>query len=195
MPRASKLSDHQWQQVRDRLLVGETTSALAREFGIDEAAIRKRFGSRASLNAQRTDVRAAAMALAVLAPEHRSAAITLGERLANVSTNLASAAELGSATAHRLHALANAAAAKIDDADPVPGVDPVRAVAALTATANAASSLPLGLLSANRGTAAGRLQEGAGPKSGVLVVPGTMDEAAWEAMARSAASEQQPSEG
>lgn len=209
MPSPSKLTENQWRRLHERLLAGESARALAREAGITEAAVRKRFGAMGTLVAQSTKVRAAAKALAdgqqalaageraiaALPLAHRSVAISLAERLANVSTNLAAAAELGSATAHRLHAIANAEAQRIDDADPTANPEALRAVAALTATANAASSLPLGLLSANRGTAAGRLQEGAGPKSGVLVVPGTMDEAAWEAMARSAASEQQPSEG
>lgn len=164
MPSPSKLTENQWRRLHERLLAGESARALAREAGITEAAVRKRFGAMGTLVAQSTKVRAAAKALAdgqqalaageraiaALPLAHRSVAISLAERLANVSTNLAAAAELGSATAHRLHALANAEAQRIDDADPTANPDALRAVAALTTTANAAASIPLSLIAANR---------------------------------------------
>lgn len=191
--RPSKLTPDRWQQVRDRLLVGEAARALGREFGVSHSAIRKRLGN---LDVLRAQVRAAAGALAAgqqaleaLPLAHRSVALSLADQLVNVSRSLASAAEHGAATAQHLHTLAHAEAARITAVEQSDGAERLRSVAALTATANAASTLPLGLLSANRVGAAGRLQEGAAPKSGVLVVPGTMDEAAWEAMATKALDE------
>lgn len=226
MPRTSKLTTDQWRRLHERLLAGESARALAREAGIDEAAVRRHFGTQGALSAQSAQVRAAAQALAAgqqaleaLPLAHRPAAISLAEQLRNVSGSLASAAANGAATAHRLTALANAGAQRIDDAAPLADPEPLRAVAALTAAANSAATIPLGLLAANRngrlpgagdrppqsrGWSAEELErfdrqvlglspqpaaQRAGAKSGVLVVPGTMDEAAWEAMVAKARDE------
>lgn len=189
MSRASKLTENQWQRVHERLLAGEGARALGREFGLSHTAIGRRFGTQGALSAQSAQVRAAAEALAAgqaaleaLPLAHRPAALNLAEQLASVSASLAGAAVLGAATAQHLHTLAHAEAARITAVEQSDGAERLRSVAALTATANAASTLPLGLLSANRGTAAGRLQEGTAPRTGVLIVPGVMDEAEWEAM-------------
>ncbi|MGK5004563.1 helix-turn-helix domain-containing protein [Janthinobacterium sp. LB2P70] len=45
MGRKSALTEKQWAAVGQRLLKGEAARALAREFGVSEAAIRKRFGA------------------------------------------------------------------------------------------------------------------------------------------------------
>lgn len=46
MARKSPLSPKQWKEIEQRFYAGERASALAREFGITEAAIRKRFGAK-----------------------------------------------------------------------------------------------------------------------------------------------------
>lgn len=46
MARKSPLSAKQWKEIEQRFYAGERASALAREFGITEAAIRKRFGAK-----------------------------------------------------------------------------------------------------------------------------------------------------
>jgi len=157
MGRPSKLTDAQWNDVERRLLNGETARSLGRQFGLSEAAIRKKFGAHQNISAQSAQVRTVAeklaeanMALIALPPSQRPVAIDLSEKLRNISTSLASAAEHGAATSHRLHALANETAAKIDDADVFNG-DALRAVAALTDVANKAAIGGLTLLSANRG--------------------------------------------
>src|SRR5512146_3251777 len=43
MARPSKLSEKQWAEIERRLLKNEKPAALAREFGIDRAAITRRF--------------------------------------------------------------------------------------------------------------------------------------------------------
>ncbi|WP_374694193.1 helix-turn-helix domain-containing protein [Janthinobacterium sp. J1-1] len=45
MGRKSSLTDKQWAAIGQRLLKGEAARALAKEFGVSEAAIRKRFGA------------------------------------------------------------------------------------------------------------------------------------------------------
>lgn len=157
MPYPPKLTPDQWAEIDRRRLMGESVRALAREYGVCESSIRQRLGTQAAQNAQAARVRTAAhqiadsrLALRALTPAQQQAALTLADRLLNVSTGLASAAEHGAATAQRLSALANAEAQRIDDAAPLADPEPLRAVAALTTAANAAASIPLGLLAANR---------------------------------------------
>lgn len=153
MARPSKLSPEQWAEVERRAAAGEGVRALAREFGVDEAAIRRR------VNPQTPQVRAVAekladaqTALAALPIPQQYIAVNLAEKLRNISQSLASAAELGAATAHRLHALANAEVSKVDDAEPLASLENLRSVGVLTKLANESATIPLNLLAANKET-------------------------------------------
>jgi len=46
MGRKSSLTEKQWSEIGRRLVAGEKGRALAREFEVSEAIIRKRFASR-----------------------------------------------------------------------------------------------------------------------------------------------------
>ena len=151
MARPSKLTPEQWAEVERRSAAGEGARALAKEFGIDEAAIRRR------VNPQTPQVRkvAAKLAeaqteLAALPVAQQYNALSLAEKLRSISSSMAAAAELGAKTAHRLHALANSQAAKIDDADPLKDRDALAGVAALLKIGNDAGMLPCNLISANK---------------------------------------------
>lgn len=74
-------------------------------------------------------------------------AIGLAEKLRNISQSLASAAELGAATAHRLHALANSEVGKVDDAEPMASIENLRNIGVLTKLANESGHIAMGLLS------------------------------------------------
>lgn len=160
--RPSKLTLSQWRQIHDRMLTGEAARALAREFGVSETAIRKKFAGSAPEREARMQERTARIrataeklaaaedALQALPLSARPAALALADRLRNVSHSLASAAELGAQTAHRLAALANSEAAKVDDAEPLQDEATLRGVVALTRAVNEAASVALSLLSANR---------------------------------------------
>lgn len=159
MGRPSKLTPSQWEEVERRLLAGETARALGREFGVSEGAIRKRFGANQSVSAQSTQVRIAAekladaqTALEVLPPAQRVVAMDLAEKLRSISSSLASAAELGAKTSHRLHALANSQVAKVDDAEPMKSIAELRDVGVLTKLANESASIALNLMAANKPT-------------------------------------------
>lgn len=89
-------------------------------------------------------------ALAALPVAQQYTALSLAEKLRNISGSLASAAELGAATAHRLHALANSEVAKVDDAEPMASLDSLRNVGVLTKLANDSSHIALNLLAANK---------------------------------------------
>lgn len=161
MGRPSKLTPAQWEEVRRRLLAGETARSLGREFGVSEAAIRKKFGANQSIGSQSAQVRSAAEKLAeaqnaleVLPLAHRQVAISLADELRQISTHLAGAARFGSATAHRLAGVAHAKVQEMDDADPLSpeSMEALKGVAALTKLANEASSIGINLLAANRDT-------------------------------------------
>lgn len=156
MARPSKLTSDQWANIRDRLLAGETGRSLGRQFDVSETAIRKRFGSQLSQSSQ---VRSAAdklvvanIALAALPPSQRPIAIGLADKLRSISDSLASAAELGARTGHRLQALANAEVGRVDDADPLSeeSIAALKGVGVLTRLANDSAHIALNLLAANK---------------------------------------------
>jgi len=151
MARPSKLTPAQWAEIERRAAEGEGIRALAREFGISEGTIRLR------VSTQTTQVRNVARKLADAQAELSSlpvrqqyAAVSLAEKLRNISGSLASAAELGAATAHRLHALANSEVAKVDDAEPMASLESLRNVGVLTKLANDSSHIALNLLASNK---------------------------------------------
>lgn len=157
MARPSKLTPGQWEEVGRRLLSGETARALGREFKVSEAAIRKRFGAHQSISSQSAQVRTVAeklaeanSALEALPAAQRAVAVSLADKLRNISVSLSSAAELGAATAHRLNALANSEVTKVDDASPLQSVESLKGVAVLTKLANDSASIALNLLAANK---------------------------------------------
>lgn len=151
MGRPSKLTPEQWREVEGRFLGGEGSSALAREFGVDEAAIRRKFRRDSPI------VRIAAeklaegqKAIADLPKALQPVAIDLAAKLRNIGGSLASAAELGAATSHRLAAIANAQVQRIDDADPMESQDVLQAISALTKISNDAGQLGVNLINANK---------------------------------------------
>lgn len=153
--RPSKLTPQQWQQLHDRLLAGESARSLGREFGVSETAIRKKFASGLKVRAANVRIVAEKLAdaedaLQALPLSARPVALALADRLRNASHSLASAAELGAQTAHRMAALANSEAAKVDDAEPLADEAPLRGVVALTRAGNEAAEVALRLLAANR---------------------------------------------
>lgn len=159
MARPSKLTPAQWGEIERRFLAGETSRALALVFDISEAGIRKKFGSKCSVSAQSAHVRTLAGKLAevnaelqAMPPVQRAVTIDLSEKLRNISESVASAAELGAKTGHRLHALANSEVCKVDDAAPLSedSIAALKGVGVLTKLANESLMPALNLLSANK---------------------------------------------
>lgn len=161
MGRKSRLTPQQWDEVARRHFVeGDSVSAIARAFEIDEAAIRRK------LSPKKSEIRT--LAEQKVLADARSREITrvvaempaamqvqfesITRSLTNISGHLAKAAEYGAATAHRLSALANAEVAKVDDAQPLnaESLEAMKGVAALTKLANDSSSIALNLLAANK---------------------------------------------
>ncbi|MGS0981008.1 helix-turn-helix domain-containing protein [Burkholderia glumae] len=153
MGRKSVLTPAQWHEIEQRLVAGEGFRALAREFGISDAAIRQRLSTRVeTVKAVAGKLAKAQTELRTLPIASQMAAQTLAEKLMSVSRHLAGAAEYGAATAHRLAGVAHAKAQEIDDAEPLTpeGIETLRGIAALTKTANEAGAIGIDLLRANK---------------------------------------------
>lgn len=152
MARPSKLTEKQWDVVGKRFLSGESASALGREYGVSEAAIRKRFSAKhAQIKTVANQLATAEKALESLPISARLEARTLADRLKGISEHLAGAAELGAMTAHRLSVIANTEAQKVDETNPMDSISQLKSVAALTDMANKASTIGLNLLAASKG--------------------------------------------
>ena len=153
MSRRSKLTESQWDQIERRVLAGESRRALAREFGITEGAIRQQLSTRISeANSLAHQIVDTERRLAVLPMSTQINTRTLADRLRSISDHLASAAEYGAMTAHRLQALANSEVQKVDDAEPLASLEALRGVQVLTKLANESAQTGLNLLTANKKT-------------------------------------------
>lgn len=169
MGRKSKLSETQWAEVARRLAEGEAGRALAREYGISDTTLRGHFDKLSELPTVQKVARMIVeteSALQTLPESAQISARNLAAKLRSISESLASAAELGAKTAHRLNSLANSEVAKVDDADPLKSMEALKGVSVLTRLANDSASISLNLLAANKetvqrlnGEAAGEVDE------------------------------------
>lgn len=155
MGRKSKLTPEQWAEVDRRILDGESIKALGREFGISDTSIRERIakhGKHENVPEVAAKIVDAQRSLAALPISAQITAQNLAARLMSISDNLASAAEYGAKTAHRLNALANSEVGKVDDANPLgkESLEAMRGVSAMTKLANEAAATGLNLLAANK---------------------------------------------
>jgi len=145
MGRPSKLTPTQWDEVGKRLAAGATAASLAREYGVSETSLSKRFSQ-----FPKAKVEKLGRELAELPPQAQQAAVSLADDLRSISANLAAAGRYGSDTASRLHKLANLEVKKIPDDDLMAHIETLKGVAAFTRTANEAAATGLALLNANR---------------------------------------------
>lgn len=166
MGRKSALTPEQWVEVERRHFIdGESMNSLAKKFGVNESVIRRKIkpNKAESPNAAKSlpalamrkveaekQTRQIAEEIAELPISRQTIVNDLSRKLVNISSHLASAAEYGAATAHRLNALANGEVQKIDDTDPLASTESMRGVAALTSLANEAGKIGLNLLAANK---------------------------------------------
>lgn len=150
------LTPQQQTEVRLRLASGEGLRALAREYGVGVATISRLAEHAEQVRNVAEQVAAAQTALAVLPMAQQHQALTLADKLRNISMSFASAAELGAKTAHRFHALANSEAQKVDDINPLSpeSLEAMKGIAVLTKIGNDALVPATSLLSANKDAAA-----------------------------------------
>ena len=155
MGRPSKLTEKQWDEIARRHVDGEAARSLAREFGVSEAAIRKRVGTQTSqIKAVANQLVATEAAFNALPVSAQISAQNLANKLRSISDHLANAANYGAATAHRLAGLAHARVQEIDDAAPLDAksLESLKGVAVLTKMSNEAAATGLNLLNANKET-------------------------------------------
>ncbi len=150
--RPPALTPAQQEEVRRRLAAGEGVRALAIEFKVGKATIGRLAGHAGQVRKVAETLAAAHTALAALPIAQQHDALSLAEKLRSISSSLASAAELGAKTSHRLQSLANSQVAKVDDADPMKSIGALRDVGVLTKLANDSASIALNLLAANKPT-------------------------------------------
>ena len=151
MGRKSPITEKQWEQIGKRYADGEGARPLAKEFGVSEAAIRKRFSAHiAQVKRLANQVVATEVEIKKLPISTQIEVRTLADRLKAVSEHLAGAAEYGASTAHRLSALANTKLQEIDDIDPEKSGTALASVAVLMRTANISAEIPCNLLNANK---------------------------------------------
>lgn len=134
---------------------GEKASDLAKEHGIDRAALTRRFAQQTkTVKAVANQMLAAEDALRSLPVAQQINAINLADQLRSISGHLAGAANYGAATAHRLAGIANGRVAQIDDAKPLDdqGMVELKGIAVLTRMANESSEIGINLLRANKDT-------------------------------------------
>lgn len=152
MARPSKLTSDQWDTITKRLMAGEKASDLAREYGVSKTAVSVRVSKRTeALKDVANQLVSAETKLRALPVSEQVMVLTLADELRAISTHLAGAAKFGAATAHRLAGIANGIVDQIDDAEPLKSMEQIKAVHALSDTANKTAHIALNLLAANKG--------------------------------------------
>lgn len=150
MGRKSKLTPDQWAEALRRVVGGEATRAVARDFGVSESTLREKISAQsAQVKSVAQQMVAADAALRALPVSAQLVAVDLAAALRTISGNLAQTAAINSGLSLRLSGIAAGQAAKISDDDPMGAPEQLQAVSALTKMSNDAMSLPLALVAAN----------------------------------------------
>jgi hypothetical protein len=148
---ASPLTDKQWEQIRVRLLAGEKGRALAREFGVSESAIRKRFGAQTKqIKKVAHQLVKAEQDFSALPISAQISARTLADELKAISMHTAGAARFSAASSHKLAGIANMQVEMIDDTNPMADQGLLQGIAVLQEMSNKAAVIPTNLLNANK---------------------------------------------
>jgi hypothetical protein len=166
MGRKSSLTPEQWAEIeRKHLIDGIPINALAKQYKVDESTIRKKINPNKP-EAGKNGKTLQALAFEKIEAEKRIKDISaevaqmpmvrqvtfndLTKKLSSISEHLASAAEYGAITAHRLAGIAHGHVEKIDDAEPEKSMEALQRIGVLTKMANASSEIGLNLLKANK---------------------------------------------
>lgn len=153
MPRPSKLTDAKWEEIGKKLLSGESTSELARQYGVSKGAISQRFSKR---NLEIKDVAnqivKTDLALSKLNVSEQIAAVSLADDLKAITGHVISAARYSAATSNRLAGMAHIKSAELDDSEGLSAdaIERRKDVMMLQRMANEAASIPIDLLKANK---------------------------------------------
>jgi len=151
MAKKSPLKEKQWEEIRTRLLAGEKCRALAREFGVSESAIRKRYGAHVKqVKTVAHQLVKAEQDFCALSVGAQISARTLADELKAISMHMAGAGRLSAASSHKLAGIANMQVELIDDANPMADTALLQGIAVLQEMSNKAGIIPGNLLNANK---------------------------------------------
>lgn len=151
MGRKSPLTNHQWAEIEERLLTGESQSQISKDYNVSQRAISKKLAGKIKIvEAVAFQMVEAKKAFDVLPVGSRVNAQTLIDRLMNISDHITSAAEYSARNACKLSKLATEQLESIDSDSMLIDPNALRIVSGLTTMANEASKIPLGLISASK---------------------------------------------
>lgn len=147
----SKLTPHQWVEIEEKLLNGESQDSVAKEYGVTRRYLAKTIVPKVrSIQEVANKVVEAKKAMDVLPVAARVNAQTLIDRLMAISDHLSSAAEYSARNAHKFSQLANQQLEQIDPENVLQKPDVLRVVNGLTTMANESAKIPLGLIQASK---------------------------------------------
>ena len=122
MGRRSKLTDFQAAEIQRRMAAGEPTRALAREFGVGEATLRRNFSAHtAKIQTVANKLASAEVEMAELPISAQMSVRSLADHLKAITSNVARAARAGSDTAAQLAELARTRAGQVMLQEPKDG--------------------------------------------------------------------------
>lgn len=151
MSRPPKLTEFQKAEIGRRLALGESGRALAREFGIGEATLRRNFSTQtAKIKNVATRLVSVEGELLEMPVSAQMAVRSLADNMKAAAGNLAKLALIGSDTAVRLATRANLKAAKADEAGGEMDLATQATIAGLTLSANRAAAPAVSLLAADQ---------------------------------------------
>lgn len=170
MARPSKITDEELEQIANRVLAGESLSAVCREFGVDKGNTQRRITQR------NTTIKALANQKATVLAEIRAQPVKqqllineLAEGIMAMNSNLLKHGVSASVRGAELSAAANKRLAMAISEDGTVDVEALKEVAALGRMANEASEVPMGLVKANQDA----INK---PQTGVTIVASPLDE-------------------
>lgn len=153
MGRKSKLTESQWEEVKRKKLEGASYGQLAKEYGVTAGAIKQQIATQVNdISSLASQIVTTEQKMSKLSISNQILTNNLSAKLRAISDHLANAAYNGAKTADRLSGMANLETDKINEADlrDEATMESLKAVAALTKMANDASTIPMGLLNANK---------------------------------------------
>jgi len=152
MGRHSKLTPEQWDEIKRRVVAGDSMGALAAEFGVSKSNISGRCSEKKErIRTVANKLVEASKALAALPESERPLAVRLADDLKSISLNLTRAAKAGSDTAAQLAEIANGKVKQALGQDGKVNSEVLRDIAAITVTANQAAQTGTALLAASKG--------------------------------------------
>jgi hypothetical protein len=151
MNNKSKLTDKQWAEIEKRLLEGEAARALAKEFGVSEAAIRKRKGAQVKqIKYVANQIVATELAFRELPIGTQISTQRYAAKLLCISDDMLEGSVHAASNFRRLSAIASTELGKVDVVDPNQSVNVLKGIAFITNLANEAAKTPVNLIAANK---------------------------------------------